>query len=67
MRGRIVPDAIRRNLSKQRIIVPTNVVLNELEPGILAIFEAALDRLVQSGVVFQRLRLPAFDAILGSR
>ena len=64
MRGRMVPDAIRGNLSKQRIIVPTNVVLNELEPGILAIFEAALDRLVQSGVVVQRLRLPAFDAIL---
>lgn len=47
-----------------RILVPTNVVLGDCEPAVLANFEAAVERLARAGAVIERTTVPAFDEIL---
>ncbi len=46
-----------------RIFVPTNIVLDDCEPAVLANFDAAIERLERAGAVVERGVLPAFDAI----
>jgi aspartyl-tRNA(Asn)/glutamyl-tRNA(Gln) amidotransferase subunit A len=46
-----------------RIFVPTNFVLGDCEPAVLANFDAAIERLTHAGAVVERGVLPAFDAI----
>jgi aspartyl-tRNA(Asn)/glutamyl-tRNA(Gln) amidotransferase subunit A len=65
MRGDKPPSPPRaRPLSGARILVPTNVVLDDCEPAVLANFEAAIERLAQSGAAIERAPLPAFDAMM---
>ena len=63
MRGQPAPGIARGTLAGQRLIVPENLVFNDIEPAVLAAFEAALARLVAEGVKVERRSLPAFDAI----
>jgi len=44
--------------------VPTNVVMDALEPAVLDNFEAALGRLVLAGAQVERRSVPAFDAVM---
>lgn len=62
-RGLAAPDLRRASLAGLRLVVPTNVVLDDTEPEVLANFEAALGRLAAAGVRVERQAMPAFDAI----
>lgn len=62
-RGVAAPDLRRGTLDGLRLIVPTNVVLEELDPAVGNNFEAALRRLERAGVSVQRRRFEAFDEI----
>jgi aspartyl-tRNA(Asn)/glutamyl-tRNA(Gln) amidotransferase subunit A len=64
MLGQVVPAVRRGALAGQRLVVPTNVVFDDAEPGVLSAFEAALARLVAAGCTVERRPVPAFDAIL---
>jgi aspartyl-tRNA(Asn)/glutamyl-tRNA(Gln) amidotransferase subunit A len=64
LRGAVVPAARARPVAGQRIIVPTNVVFDDVEPAVAENFEAALARLARAGAAVERVTLPAFDKIL---
>ncbi|CAM5762146.1 2-amino-5-chloromuconic acid deaminase [Labrys miyagiensis] len=63
MQGLTAPSIRRGDLAGLRLIVPTNVVLDDLEPAVSASFEAALARLAAKGVLIQRVAFPAFDKL----
>jgi aspartyl-tRNA(Asn)/glutamyl-tRNA(Gln) amidotransferase subunit A len=54
----------RRPPEGVRIVVPTNIVLHDCEPAVLANFEDAIERLARAGAVIERTVIPAFDEIL---
>jgi len=62
--GALVPAARPRSLRGQRIIVPENVVFDDIEPAVASNFDAALSRLAAAGAAIERARLPVFDEIL---
>lgn len=62
--GAVVPTARARSLVGQRILVPRNVVFDEVELLVADNFEAALGRLSSAGAVVERIRLPVFDEIM---
>jgi aspartyl-tRNA(Asn)/glutamyl-tRNA(Gln) amidotransferase subunit A len=64
MRAATGPVVVRRPLSGLEIVVPTNVVFDDAEPGVVAAFEAAIERLSARGVVVTRIEIPAFAEIL---
>jgi aspartyl-tRNA(Asn)/glutamyl-tRNA(Gln) amidotransferase subunit A len=64
LRGVPVPAARPRTLVGQRILVPRNVVFDEVELLVADNFEAALGRLSAAGAVVERMRLPVFDEIM---
>jgi aspartyl-tRNA(Asn)/glutamyl-tRNA(Gln) amidotransferase subunit A len=64
LQGQVAPSVRRASLNGQRIIVPGNVVFDDVEPAVLANFEAALRRLAAAGVVVERATLPVLDEIL---
>ncbi|MGS0754637.1 amidase [Roseateles sp. GG27B] len=47
-----------------RLVVPTNVVLDDCEPAVLTNFEAALHWLEQTGTIVERRPIAAFDDIM---
>ena len=47
-----------------RILVPTNLVLEDCEPAVLANFEAAVERLAREGALIEHAVLPAFRDIV---
>ena len=63
-RGLAAPDLRRGSLAGLRLIVPTNVVMDALEPAVLDNFEAALGRLALAGAQVERRSVPAFDAVM---
>ena len=63
-RGLAVPDLRRGTLDGLRLIVPTTIVLDDLEPEVAANFEAALGRLARARVTVERREIPAFAAIV---
>ncbi len=63
MQGLTAPVVRRGELNGLRLVVPTNIVLDDLEPAVAASFEAAISRLCAKGVVIERRALPAFDAL----
>ncbi|MBX5196026.1 amidase [Rhizobium sp. NZLR10] len=63
MRGRIAPDVVERPLQGLELLVPENIVFDGAEPGVIAAFEAALERLQKAGAHVSRTVIPAFDAI----
>jgi len=62
--GSGVPALVPGRIAGTRILVPTNVVFDDIEPAVLANFEAALARLQAAGAVIERVALPVFDAVL---
>ncbi|PDT18884.1 hypothetical protein CO670_00330 [Rhizobium sp. J15] len=64
MRGLTVPDVAERSLQGQELLVPENIVFDGAEPGVIAAFDAALERLQKAGVRVSRTTIPAFDAII---
>ncbi|MBB4434333.1 amidase [Rhizobium esperanzae] len=63
MRGLTAPAVIVRPLQGLELLVPENVVFDGAEPGVVAAFEAALDRLHKAGAQVSRAVIPAFDEI----
>jgi len=64
MRGLTVASIARRSLAGVHVVIPENLVFDGAEAGVVAAFEAAVDRLVAAGVIVSRTVIPAFDAIL---
>ncbi len=64
MRGATAPTVSRNPLAGLEVVIPTNIVFNDAEPGVVAAFEAAVERMSRAGVVFTRLEIPAFAEIL---
>ena len=62
-RGLAAPDLRRAEPEGLRLIVPTNVVFDEVDAAVLSNFEAAIIRLEAAGVRIERRILPVFDAI----
>ncbi|GLS35943.1 hypothetical protein GCM10010869_15320 [Mesorhizobium tianshanense] len=63
MLGLAVPNIVRTNGEGQTIVVPTNVVLDGVEPAVLNAFEAVLEGLAETGVRIERKEIPAFARI----
>lgn len=63
MRGRTAPDIGRINLRDMKIVIAETVVFDDAEPGVVAAFEAAVDRLVRAGVRVERRSFPAFAEV----
>ena len=61
--GLATPDLQPPPLNTLRLVVPTNVVLDEAQPGVLARFEAVLAQLRAAGARVEHLHIPAFDAL----
>ncbi|TCA43273.1 amidase [Rhizobium leguminosarum bv. viciae] len=64
MRGLTAPTASHRPLAGLELVIPTNVVFDEAEPGVVAAFEAAVARLSAAGVICTPLEIPPFAEIL---
>ncbi len=64
MRGLTPVAPAPRSPAGVHILVPTNMVLDDCEPAVLANFEAALARLARAGAVVERAALPALDAVM---
>lgn len=64
MRGRTAPDIASRTPHGLEVIIPDNIVFDGAEPGVIAAFDAAVERLKVAGVKFTRMAIPAFDEIL---
>lgn len=62
--GRIASPVVRGSVEGVTLVVPTNVVFDDVEPGVATSFEAALDRLEAAGATIACRALPAFDDIL---
>lgn len=63
MRGRFVPEVELADPSGLSIVVPTNVVMDNAEDGVVAAFEAALARLSAAGAKIRRAAFPAFEKL----
>ncbi len=64
MRGATAPTVRRHPLAGLEVVIPTNIVFDDAEPGVVTAFEAAVERMSGAGVVFTRLEIPAFAEIL---
>jgi hypothetical protein len=61
--GRSEPELRLPPPSSLRVVVPTNVVLDEAQAEVLVRFEAVLERLRAAGARVEHLHIPAFDAL----
>lgn len=66
MRGPSVPPVQAMPVRGQKIIAPTNVVLDQLEPAVARLFEAALQRLERAGVRVERRAMPELDEVMAT-
>ncbi len=64
MRGLTAPTIAHGAINGIDIVVPTTVVFEGAEAGVVAAFEAALERLAKAGARISRITIPAFDEIL---
>lgn len=64
MRGAIVPTVRASRLEGLEVIIPTNVVFDGTEPGVIAAFEETVARLEAAGVSFVRAAMPGFSELL---
>jgi aspartyl-tRNA(Asn)/glutamyl-tRNA(Gln) amidotransferase subunit A len=64
MRGVTAPNIAHGPVDGVDIVVPTNVVFEGAEAGVVAAFEAALERLTKAGARISRITIPALDEIL---
>nr|WP_304656139.1 amidase [Neorhizobium galegae] len=63
MRGLAVPQTARQPARPLDIVIPTNIVFDGAEPGVVAAFEAAIERLAKAGAKIARLAFPTFDEL----
>jgi aspartyl-tRNA(Asn)/glutamyl-tRNA(Gln) amidotransferase subunit A len=63
MRGRTSSEITRRPIEGLEVVMPENVVFDGAEPGVVATFEATVERLSRKGVRFTRIKMPVFDEI----
>ncbi|UVD59277.1 amidase (plasmid) [Rhizobium sp. Pop5] len=63
MRGLTAPEIVERPLHGVELLVPENIVFDGVEPGVVAAFEAALERLQKAGAGVSRIIIPAFSEI----
>lgn len=61
MRGRAAFDIAQGDGAAPSLVVPTNVVMDEVEDGVMQAFEAALGRLSAAGIQIRHAAFPAFD------
>jgi aspartyl-tRNA(Asn)/glutamyl-tRNA(Gln) amidotransferase subunit A len=64
MRGLTCPTIGKRPLAGLEVVIPTNVVFDGAETGVVDAFEAAVGRLSAAGVIFTRMEIPEFSEIL---
>jgi aspartyl-tRNA(Asn)/glutamyl-tRNA(Gln) amidotransferase subunit A len=64
MRGVLVPQARPAPIAGRHIVVPQNVVFEDIELAVADNFEAALVRLADAGALIERKSLPVFDEIM---
>ena len=62
-RGLAAPDLRVGTLDGLRLIVPTNVVFDEIEPAVARNFEASMTRLEAAGIAIEHRPIAAFDEI----
>ena len=62
--GRAAANGDSVSLGRLRLLVPTNVVFDDVEPGVASAFEIALERLRAAGVRVERQVLPQLDEVL---
>lgn len=63
MRGRAAPDIARADLGGLKLVVPTTVVFDDAEAGVIAAFDAAIGRLEKAGVRVERRAMPIFAEV----
>ncbi|MBW6421472.1 amidase [Rhizobium sp. XQZ8] len=63
MRGLGVPSTARKPIRPLDIVIPINGVFDGAEPGVVAAFEATVERLQKAGCTVTRLAFPAFDEL----
>jgi aspartyl-tRNA(Asn)/glutamyl-tRNA(Gln) amidotransferase subunit A len=63
MRGLTAPDVVERPFQGLELVIPENTVFDGAEPGVVAAFEAALERLQKAGANVARIVIPAFNEI----
>lgn len=63
MRGRAAPDVMRASLDDLSIVVPTNIVMDDVEDSVAEAFQAGLARLRAAGVKVRHAAFPAFDRL----
>ena len=64
LRGAVVPDVRARALAGVRVLVPRNVVFDDIEPAVAANFADAITRLAQAGAVIEPTQFAPFDDVL---
>lgn len=63
MRGLAVPQTARQAALPLDIVIPTNIIFDGAEPGVVAAFEAAIERLAKAGARITRFAFPTFDEL----
>ncbi len=63
MCGLGVPLTARRPIEPLDIVIPTNIVFDGAEPGVVVAFEAAITRLEKAGCRITRIAFPTFDEL----
>ncbi|SMF04174.1 aspartyl-tRNA(Asn)/glutamyl-tRNA(Gln) amidotransferase subunit A [Xaviernesmea oryzae] len=63
MRGLAVPQTARKQVQPLDVVIPTNIVFDGAEPGVVAAFEAAVGRLEKAGCRVSRIAFPSFDEL----
>ena len=64
MRGLTAPTITRQSLKGIDIVIPRNVVLDGLGPGVAEAFEGGVERLRSAGALISSIEIPAFDEII---
>lgn len=64
MRGAISAELLRVDLREVEIVVPTNVVVEDVQPDVLSNFERSIATLAEAGVSIRRERLEILDRML---
>ncbi len=64
LRGAVAPSAFRRPLVGQRLLVPRNVVFDDMEPAVATNFDLALARLEQAGARVEHVQMPVLDDVM---
>ncbi|MGK9051804.1 amidase [Neorhizobium petrolearium] len=63
MRGLAVPQTARKPVEPLDVVIPTNIVFDGAEPGVVAAFEAAVGRLEKASCRVSRIAFPSFDEL----